>query len=169
MPGVTNATAGVLACAEALVVADVALDPARLINPDEVLVAVDGILDPAIAIDTGGALVVADKVLDSASLINEVLAVDDGALDPASVIDLTEVFDPDGLVVPSEVFDPVIVSDPTAEVDAAAEFTVPAGVANAPTEGVNLLTEAELNVGERVDARVKVPGSEEIVPLERAG
>ena len=129
----------------------------------------DGILDPEIAIDTGDALVVADKVLDSASLINEVLAVDDGALDPASVIDLTEVFDPDGLVVPSEVFDPVIVSDPTAEVDAAAEFTVPAGVAIAPTEGVKLLTEAELNVGERVDARVKVPGSEEIVPLERAG
>ena len=131
----------------------------------------DGILDPAIAIDTGDALVVADKVLDSASLINPngVLAVDDGPFDPASVIDLTEVFDPDGLVVPSEVFDPVIVSDPTAEVDAAAEFTVPAGVAIAPTEGVKLLTEAELNVGERVDARVKVPGSEEIVPLERAG
>ena len=145
MPGVTNATAGVLACAEALVVADVALDPARLINPDEVLVAVDGILDPAIAIDTGDALVVADKVLDSASLINpnEVLAVDDEPLDPR------EGFDPDGLVVPSEVFEPVIVSDPTAEVDAAAEFTVPAGVAIAPTEGLKLLAEAELNVGER--------------------
>ncbi len=169
MPGVTNATAGVLACAEALVVADKVLDPAGLINPNEALVAADGILDPAIAIDTGEALVVADKVLDSAGVINpnEAFVVDDGALDPARVIDPTEVFDPDGLVVPSEVFDPVKVSDPTAEVDAAAEFTVPDGAAIAFAEGVELLAEAELNVGERVDARVKV--SEESVPLERAG
>lgn len=163
MPGVTNATAGVLACAEALVVADKVLDPAGLINPNEALVAADEILDPAIAIDTGEALVVVDKVLDSESVINpnEAFVVDDGALDLARVIDPTEVFDLDALVVPSEVFDPVKVSDPTTE-DAAAEFTVPDGAAIAFAEGVELLAEAELNVGEREDARLKVP--EESVP-----